>query len=98
LPLEHFRGRSSFTADQQAAEILIRRELALSGLDDLQLADGLSGSEPQSHATTFRTRDGGLVTAVVHGRPLSPRRVSCRDDKLEAPLEWTLSDLVAQSH
>jgi hypothetical protein len=98
LPLEHFRGRSSFTAEQQAAEILVRRELDLSGLDDLQLEDGLSGSEPQSQATTFRTRDGGRVTAVVHGRPLPPRRVSCRDDKLEAPMEWTLSDLVAQSH
>lgn len=98
LPLEHFRGRCSFTPEQQAAEILVRRELGLSGLDDLQLADRLSGSEPLSVATTFTTPDGGLVTAVVDGRTLPPRRVSCRDDKVEAPTEWTLSDLVAQSH
>jgi hypothetical protein len=98
LPLEHFRGRSSFTEAQQAAEVLVRMELKLSGLDDLQLEIGLSDSEPQSHATTFRTRDGGLVTAIVHGRPLPPRRLSCRDDKLGTLMEWTLSDLVADSH
>jgi hypothetical protein len=98
LPLEHLRGRTSLTEEEQAAEILVREELSLSRLDDLQLATGLSGSELQTHATTFRTRDGALVTAVVHGRPLPPRRLSCRDDKLGTPMEWTLSELVAQSH
>jgi hypothetical protein len=98
LPLEHFRGRSSLTEEQQAAEILVRQERNLFGLDDLRLVDRVSGLQPQSHATTFRTRDGGLVTAVVHGRPLPSRRLSCRDDKLGTPMEWTLSELVADSH
>ena len=98
LPLEHFRGRSSYSPQQQAAEILVRRELGLSELDDLRLANRASGSEPQSPAVTFELADGGLVTASVRAELLPPRRVSCRDEKLETPTKWTLAELVAQSH
>jgi len=90
LPLEHFRGRSSYAPEQQAAEILVRRELGLSGLDDLRLADRASGSEPQSRAVTFELADGRLVTASFRAELLPPRRVSCRDEKLETPTKWTL--------
>jgi hypothetical protein len=84
LPLEHFRGRTSFTAEQQAAEILLRRELALDGLDDVSLVQG----------TTFALADGRRVTVRVRGEELEPRRVSCRDDKVEAPTAWVLEELV----
>lgn len=98
LPLDNFRGRTAYTAEQQAAEIHVRRELGLSGLDDLQLVEGVSGSEPQSPAATFQLADGRLVTALLRLEPLPPRRVSCRDEKVETPAKWTLSKLVAQSH
>jgi len=82
LPLEHLRGRTTLTAAQQAAEILARRELGLDGLDDARHVEG----------TTFDTPRGRFA-ATVRSRELEPRRVSCRDDKQEAPLEWTLLSL-----
>jgi hypothetical protein len=84
LPLERLRGRTSYEPEQQAAEILVRGELELSGLDDLRLVE----------ATTFELADGRRVTARVRGRPLPPRRVSCRDEKVEAQTRWELEDLL----
>ena len=84
LPLEHLRGRTTYEPEQQAAEILIRRRLELAGIDDLALVDG----------TTFELRDGRRVTARLNAERLSPRRVSCRDEKTEAPTRWELEDLV----
>lgn len=94
LPLEHFRGRSAYEPEQQAAEILLRRELGLAGLADVRLL-GVSGSEPQSR---FELVDGRRYGVRLEGTPLQPRRFSCRDEKVEAPTEWTLRELVALSH
>ena len=94
LPVEHLRGRTAFDAERQAAEILIRRELGLTGLGDLSLL-GVSGSEPQ---TIFELADGRRVGVRVRAETLQPRRVSCRDDKTEAPTKWSLEELVALSH
>jgi len=96
LPLEHFRGRTSYAPDQQAAEILVRRELGLSGLDDLRLVEGAGRSDPQTHTTVFALDGERTIAAVVRAEPLPPRRVSCRDEKLERPTTWTLSELVAR--
>jgi len=84
LPLEHFRGRSSLPEEQQAAEILLRRELGIDGLDDVTLVE----------ETTFVLADGRRVTVRVRGEQLEPRRFSCRDDKLSAPTAWSLVDIV----
>jgi hypothetical protein len=84
LPLDHLRGRTAFEPEQQAAEILLRRELGLAGLADLTLVEG----------TTFTLPDGRRVTAVVRGEQLEPHRVSCRDEKVEAGVRWELEELV----
>jgi hypothetical protein len=84
LPLEHLRGRTAFEPEQQAAEILVRRELGLAGLAALTLVE----------ATTFTLPDGRGVTAVVRGNTLQPHRVSCRDEKVEAAVRWELEELV----
>jgi hypothetical protein len=81
LPLEHLRGRSTLEPDQQAAEILMRRELGLTGLDDLTVVEG----------TTFALADGRRAHAQLHAEALEPRRVSCRDEKVESPTRWTLA-------
>jgi hypothetical protein len=94
LPLEHFRGRTSYEPAQQAAEILVRRELGLTGLDDLRLV-GVSGSERQ---TLFELVDRRRFGVRLEGKRLRARRVSCRDEKVEEPTRWTLSELVALSH
>jgi hypothetical protein len=84
LPLEHLRGRTALEPEQQAAEILVRRELGLAGVDDLRLVE----------RTTFELSDGRRVSARLHGHELEPQRVSCRDDKVEAATRWELEGLV----
>jgi len=91
LPLEHLRGRTAYTPDQQAAEILVRYELGLTRLEDLRLV-AARGSDAQ---TVFELADGRRVAARLHTSSLLARRVSCRDDKVEEPKEYTLADLVA---
>jgi hypothetical protein len=84
LPLEHLRGRTGLGAEEQAAEILIRRELGLTRLDDLRHVTG----------TTFALADDRHVSTRLRAEQLSPRRVSCRDEKTEAPTRWELGELV----
>jgi hypothetical protein len=84
LPLDHLRGRTALAPEQQAAEILVRRELGLTGLSDLRHLE----------ATTFGLADGRRATARLRAHELEPRRVSCRDEKVEAATRWELDDLV----
>jgi hypothetical protein len=84
LPLEHLRGRTELTPEQQAAEILVRRELGLTGLDALRHIE----------ATTFELADGRRATARLRAHELEPQRVSCRDDKVEAATRWELEELL----
>jgi hypothetical protein len=94
LPLEHLRGRTAYEPEQQAAEILLRRELGLTGLGELALVE-VRGSEPQ---TVFELVDGRRFGVRLEGKRLQARRVSCRDEKVETPTRWSLSELVALSH
>jgi hypothetical protein len=94
LPLDHLRGRTTLQPEQQAAEILVRRALDLTGLDDVTAVE-VCGSEPQ---TQVRLADGRCLFVRLHAEPLPPQRVSCRDSKVEVPTRWTLADLVALSH
>jgi hypothetical protein len=84
LPLEYLRGRSAYAPEQQAPEILVRRELGLVAADDLTLVEG----------TTFALTDGRRLSARLRADRLEAQRVSCRDDKLEAPVRWELESLV----
>ena len=84
LPLDHLRGRTALEPEQQAAEILVRRELGLTRLDDLRHVED----------TTFELADGRRATARLHAHELAPQRVSCRDDKVEAATRWELEELV----
>jgi hypothetical protein len=83
LPLEHLRGRSGLAREEQAAEILVRRELGVHGLEDLSHAE----------RTTFALADGRHVSARLKAEQLPPRRVSCRDEKVETPTRWSLMSL-----
>jgi hypothetical protein len=79
LPLEHLRGRCSLPPEQQAAEIFLRREHGLRGLDDVVHVEG----------TRFATHDR-VLEVRVEGEQLPPRRVSCGDVKEESPMRWRL--------
>jgi hypothetical protein len=84
LPLDNLRGRTALESQQQAAEILVRRELGLKQLDDLRLVEG----------TTFELADGRRAIPQLRAHELEPQRVSCRDDKVEAATRWELEGLV----
>jgi len=84
LPLDQLRGRTTLEPEQQAAEILVRRELGLTRLDELRHVD----------ATTFGLADGRRATARLRAHELEPQRVSCRDDKVEASTRWELEELL----
>ncbi|MFL6014288.1 MAG: sucrase ferredoxin [Gaiellaceae bacterium] len=84
LPLDHLRGRTALEPEQQAAEILVRRELGLTRLGDLRHVD----------ATTFALAHGRSATARLDAHERDPQRVSCRDDKVEAATRWELAELV----
>jgi len=80
LPLDQLRGRCDLEPEQQAAEILLRRELDLFGVDDVT----------HRERTTFAT-PLGVFHVHVDGDRLPPRRVSCRDAKEESPTRWRLT-------
>src|SRR5258708_3745950 len=82
MPLDSLRGRTTLQRHQQAAEILLRRALGLEALDDAQHVEG----------TTFDT-PRGRYSVRVEATALEPRRVSCRDDKVESPTAWSLAEL-----
>jgi hypothetical protein len=84
LPLEHLRGRTAFEPEQQAAEILVRRELGLHGLADL-----LSSRARRSRSQTAAGSPPSCA-ATRSSRTASP----AADDKLEAAVRWELEDLV----
>jgi hypothetical protein len=86
VPLEHLRGRCDLPPEQQAAEILLRRELDLVGLDDVLHRGG----------ATFAT-SRGVFDVHVRGEQLPPRRVSCRDVKEESPIRWRLDTISSHS-
>ena len=86
LPVEHLRGRCELEPEQQACEILLRRELGLRALADTAHRGG----------TTFAT-PLGVFDVHVSGERLPPRRVSCRDVKEESPIRWRLDTISAHS-
>jgi hypothetical protein len=67
IPLDHYRGRTLYTAPVQAAEVELRRRLGLDGVDDLRFV-GEDGAR-----VTFATPDGDARVSVTETvGPASP--------------------------
>jgi hypothetical protein len=95
IALEHLRGRAGDPWPVQAADVLVRRQLALSGLDDLVVQGGAAGDSDDRAVVTLRTRDGALLHATVTRRlDDRPRPLSCGDEPETVPV-FSLTDLVA---
>jgi hypothetical protein len=88
IDLPHLRGRSSLPPAAQAADYFVRRQADLLGVDDL-LLESLEADGGEAAATL---RNGGTRFHVrVRGTDADPpRAVSCREDKLERPVVWSL--------
>ncbi len=83
------RGRSAWPAPAQVAEVALRTRLHLSGLADLTLvAADIAESDA---AVTFATMAGETHRFELRAGLASPRRaISCRTDKVERPIHWTV--------
>lgn len=77
LSLSHFRGRSCYPFDVQAAEWWVRQHLAHDALDGLTLADHRL-IDPARSLTTFRLEDGRTVEAEIEERAGPLRQLTCR--------------------
>ena len=87
VALEHLRGRAGDPPAAQAADVLVRRRLGLSGLDDVAI-EAIEGD-----VVTLRTPTARLQ-AVVARHEAEPRPISCGDEP-EAVPAYELADLVA---
>jgi Sucrase/ferredoxin-like len=87
IALEHFRGRAGEPPVAQAADVLVRRQLGLRGVDDVAI-ESVDGAH-----VTLRTAAGRL-RAVVARHEADPRPISCGDEP-EAVPAYALTDLVA---
>jgi hypothetical protein len=87
IVLEHLRGRAGEPWPVQAADVLVRRELALRRVDALAVESVDDG------VVTLRTRDGGRLRATIARREDErPRPLSCGDEPETVPA-YELVDL-----
>jgi hypothetical protein len=86
VALERYRGRSCFPMVVQAAEVLVRRELGLRGIDDVVPA-GRRRLGPTEDEVELRLPNGGPpVVAQVRTTPgTDPRLLTCRGPEARPP-------------
>jgi hypothetical protein len=88
IDLPHLRGRSSLPPAAQAADYFVRRQADLLGINDL-LLESLEADGAEA-AATLRNGDARFHVRVRGTDADPPRAVSCREDKLERPVVWSL--------
>jgi hypothetical protein len=84
IDLAHYRGRSCYPFDVQAAEWLARDELVLLGIDDLTL-EFIDRPEGGRSVSTFSVHDGRTVEVTVETAPGPPAQLTCHADRPHAP-------------
>lgn len=84
LSLGHYRGRSSYPFDVQAAEFFVRRKFDLTGIAKVEFVEREQEDDGRVRVTFIAT--GRPVTLVVRSRPASPARgLTCHADRLSRP-------------
>jgi len=92
LDLDRLRGRSSHPMPVQAAEVALRRELGLTGLDDLRLA-GVTSDGDVTRAV-FSTPSSGYAVRVRTTRsPDSAARLTCTAARPEPPISHAVLEI-----
>lgn len=88
LDVDHLRGRSAWPVPAQVAELRLRRELGLAGVDDVRL---LSTDGDDRVATVALLAGGAEHRFELRAEPMAPpRHISCRADELESPVHWVV--------
>ena len=92
IDLEHLRGRAGDPPPVQAAEVFVRRELRLRGLDDLTVLDA------DGPRVTLRGPTGRIRVGILRDER-APRSISCGDEPEPVPAyelgDFTLLDEAA---
>jgi hypothetical protein len=90
------RGRSAWPPPAQVAEIAVRADTGLDGVDDLVLDDVVIEAEAAS--VRIALPDGThRVVRLTAERDDPPRPISCRADELEAPIHWAVREVIRES-
>jgi len=84
LSLNHYRGRSCYPFDVQAAEYFVRRRLGLTGIDEVKLVERTE-EEGRWIRVTFFARGRSVTTVVQSGPALPPRPLTCHSVRLSRP-------------
>jgi hypothetical protein len=75
LALDHFRGRATYSAEAQAADIAVRRAFGLDGIDDLHLVEADGGTvrfrdaRGREHVANVEQHAGTVVPASCGAEP-----------------------------
>lgn len=90
IVLDRFRGRSCHPMAVQAADIALRTEVGLDGIDDAMFEH--AEADQGYVAVSFGTRVGRFLVRLerVVGPPM---RLTCHSEREEAPAAWRLLDL-----
>jgi hypothetical protein len=92
IDLDHYRGRSCYAFEVQAAEYFARRELQLTGIDDLTLkARRESPGDPVAELEFATSSGGGVVVRVTIGDAEPPRLLTCKSTELVRPPRYEAS-------
>ncbi len=84
LSLDHYRGRSCYPFDVQAAEHFVRRRFDLVGIDAVSLVDRQNEADGRVRITFLAS--GRWVAIVVRARPApEPRYLTCHANRLSRP-------------
>ena len=84
IDLAHVRGRSCHPIDVQAADVFLRTERRLDGVDDVSFA-GIRRSGARS-AVRFETRAGGVIVTVERSSAPSMRLTCHATQDRSAPM------------
>jgi hypothetical protein len=87
LDVRALRGRAAWPAAAQAAEIELRLHLGLDRIADVELVSVVPGANVHTVELRARGEPWLVQLSAVAGEP---RPTSCRGDKLERPLQWSL--------
>ena len=95
IELAHYRGRSAYPADAQAAEFFVREREGISGVDDLALAERrelASGEREVSFG--HGSRESSVLRVRVRKEIAEPaRRTSCGAREPDTVSSWSLVSL-----
>ena len=85
----HLRGRSAWPAPAQVAEVVLRRRLGMTGVDDLRVVAADVESDRAEVRLAVPSGEGRRLE--LRSEPAGPPRpTSCRADEIEAPLHWSV--------